>query len=543
MKRVVILFVAALLCLSSNGQSLSAIRDSLEAHYGFACVQSNDRGIWFLVGIPSDSDKKKLEKNKILHYTDGYPYWYDGKKFSPAEFKLGICNIQGKEIIAPKYTVSVSTIGVKNIFGNISYPPVCFFQLPKRDDDSYFVLEDGTKMDFDGNIVAPDEASDSEASMALASYLEEISDTLEKQEGKYIGRKADTLSVYSETGRIIAQFRDTTGCQKVTVKDDLFYVTSEDKDRTFYDFTGKEIFPKGKYWAVDVCWFGYIVWDKNFRKGLVSFEGKELIPCRFTSIEPDGGHLRVNGYTAFYTFDGRFICNAANVYSSDGLVTSFGWKNSAVICNSSHTKFAIVNTFGDYVLPFTDCSYIGYKDGSYRLYQKVKNGNARKYELGINSYGRKIGEAKEVGKFGYHLLNGVMGFATGLAVVATAGTALIAGATPNTSSAGTYNPQNLQTGANTGGYTTNMATSTQAAPSDGITGSNFQNYERAYDGHANTLSKMYYGQYLYSDSERSNIQREMRNIREKVNSQNQRRKIAQSSWETWGGTSKYLKMK
>lgn len=543
MKKAVILFISAFLCLSSYGQSLRAIRDSLEIHYGFASVQSNDRGIWFIVGIPSDSDKKKMSDGKSLLYDSGYPaFWINGN-LVPSEFKVGICNILGEEIIAPEYSIDCPVKSINLLKGK----KVVNYHLPIRlpsDREDFFVLKDGTKINFDSKTAPPDEALNSEVSFIVASYLEDISDALEKQNGKYIGRKTDTLSVYSENGRIIAQFKDTSGCQRVTIGDDLFYLTSEHNERTFYDFTGKEIFPKGKYFAVDVCWFGYRVCKDKLHKGLISFDGKELIPCQFSSIETQGGHIKAHCHETskdfFYTFDGRFICNEDNVLQGDGEL-HHDWKNCAVLRDSSHTNYAIIDAFGDYILPFTNCSEILYKNGSYRIHQEVENGNFKTYELGINRYGRIIGEAHQINKFGYHLLNGVLGFATGLAVVATAGTALIGGIAPDTSYPVDNNSQYVQAGAYSGVGSAQRTTLSQTAPRDKIYGSDFQNYERAYDGYASTLSKMYYGQHLYSDSERSNIQREMRNIREKVNGQNQRRKIAQSSWETWNGLSKYLK--
>lgn len=532
MKRAVILFVAAMLCLPSYGQSLRAIRDSLEVHYGFASVQSCDEGIWFLVGVPGEAEAQaqKLKNAYLFLSHDGKPYsWIRPGKSFKSSYKLGACDISGREIIAP------------------TDKP---FEQP-RDYVPFFKFEDGTRIDFDGSVIEP---ADEEGNKILEEYLKEISDELKFcRNDKYlvrefIGRKADTLTVYSIKGEILSQIVDSSVVD-FRINDGVISLKYDSEEMAFYDYSGREIFPKGKYDDVSQCWFGYRVFKEGYGYGVVSFDGKELISGKPGKIFSHRGCFAERGKNSmfnenFYRFDGSFICNAAAIIYEDGSIGGDIGSCCSVLRNIGRTRNAIIDAFGDYILPYTDNSVIyNAKQHSYEWDIQNALGNVKQISLGINQFGRVFAEPEEINKFGYHLLNGVLGFATGLAVVATAGTALIGGISPNASYAGNNNPQYVQTDTYIGGETANRVSSSQSVPMDGITGSNFQNYERSYDGYASTLSKMYYGQYLYSDSERSNIQREMRNIREKVNGQNQRRKIAQSSWETWSGSSKYLKMK
>lgn len=535
MKRAVILFVAAMLCLPSYGQSLRAIRDSLEVHYGFASVQSCDEGIWFLVGVPGEAEAKaqKFKDASLFLSHDGKPYsWIRPGKSFKSSYKLGACDISGREIIAP------------------TDKP---FEQPNNA-EAFFKFEDGTRIDFDGSVIEP---ADEEGNKILEEYLKEISDELKFcRNDKYlvrefIGRKADTLTVYSIKGEILSQIVDSSVVD-FRIFDGVISLKYDSEEMAFYDYYGREIFPKGKYDKVTQCWFGYQVYKKGYGYGVVSFDGKELISGKPGEIFSHRGCFAERGKNSmsnenFYRFDGSFICNRAAINYEDGRISIFDVGSCCtVLQNKEGTRYAIIDSFGDYILPFTEVSVVFYnaKQHSYELDSKQNAlGNKRRISLGINQFGRVFAEPEERNKFGYHLLNGVLGLFGGLAVVATAGTALIGGISPNATYTGNNNPQYVQTDTYIGGETANRVSSSQSVPMDGITGSNFQNYERSYDGYASTLSKMYYGQYLYSDSERSNIQREMRNIREKVNGQNQRRKIAQSSWETWSGSSKYLKMK
>lgn len=532
MKKAVILFISAFLCLSSYGQSLRAIRDSLEVHYGFASVQSCDKGIWFLVGVPGEAEAQAQKlKNAYLFMSDGKPYsWIRPGKSFKSSYKLGACDISGREIIAP------------------TDKP---FEQP-RDYVPFFKFEDGTRIDFDGSVIEP---ADEEGNKILEEYLKEISDELKFcRNDKYlvrefIGRNADTLTVYSIKGEILSQIVDSSVVD-FRIYDGVISLKYDSEEMAFYDYYGREIFPKGKYDIVSQCWYGYSVYKKGYGYGVVSFDGKELISGKpglivsYRGCFAESGKYSMFNDKNFYRFDGSFICNAAAIFYEDGRLGDDIGSCCSVLRDIGRNRYAIIDAFGDYILPYTDAYGVIYneKQHSYELDSKQNAlGNMRKISLGINQFGRVFAELEERNKFGYHLLNGVLGLFGGLAVVATAGTALIGGISPNASYAGNNTPQYVQTDTYIGGETANRVSSSQSVPMDGITGSNFQNFERSYDGYASTLSKMYYGQYLYSDSERSNIQREMRNIREKVNGQNQRRKIAQSSWETWNGLSKYLK--
>ena len=532
MKRAVILFVAAMLCLPSYGQSLRAIRDSLEVHYGFASVQSNNYGIWFLVGVPGEAEAQAEKyKNAYLLLHDGKPgAWIKPGHLLNSSYKLGVCDISGREIITPGKSFEFPS-GLNNLF----------------------TLEDGTKIDCGGSVIAQ---VDEESNKILGEYLKDISDDLKSTYNfnysgrEFISRRADTLTIYSVKGEILSQIMDSSVVD-FNIGKDVVSLKYDSGEFAFYDYYGREIFPKGKYDEVSKCWYGYSVYKKGYGYGVVSFNGKELIAGKPGRISSYCGCLAERESNSmfkenFYKIDGSFICNKNAVCYADGAISPEFGSCCTVLQNKEGTRYAIIDSFGDYILPFTEVSVVFYneKQHSYELDSKQNAlGNKRRISLGINQFGRVFAEPEERNKFGYHLLNGVLGFATGLAVVATAGTALIGGISPNATYTGNNNPQYVQTDTYIGGETANRVSSSQSVPMDGITGSNFQNYERSYDGYASTLSKMYYGQYLYSDSERSNIQREMRNIREKVNGQNQRRKIAQSSWETWSGSSKYLKMK
>ncbi|MBQ0088529.1 MAG: hypothetical protein KBT27_04260 [Prevotellaceae bacterium] len=530
MNRTVILFITVFLCLSSYGQSLRAIRDSLEVHYGFASVQSNNDGIWFLVGVPGEAEEKVKKKGrKYLSIYDGKPSsWICSGGPFRASYKLGVCDITGKEIIAPGKSFKLPTI------------------------NGLFTLEDGTEIDCNGAVITQ---VDEKSNKILGEYLKEVSDELKstynfKYSGReYISRKADTLTVYSVKGEILSQIIDSSVVD-FKIGADVVSLKYDSGEFAFYDYYGREIFPKGQYDEVRRAWFGYQVHGVKSGYGVVSFSGKKLLTGHSNMVNSEGGCL-VSGQKfknrIFYKFDGSFICLSENIDLSDGgLISSREGVGSCctVIRNIGQTKYAIIDAFGDYILPFTEASCILYneKRESYVIHGTSNSlGNRKKISLGINQFGRVFAEPKEVGKFGYHLLNGVLGFATGLAVVATAGTAAIGGVAPETLNSSGNNPQYVQTNTYLGGGAVNGTTSSEAKQRDKITGSNFQNYEGAYDKHADTLTKMYYGQYRYSDSERSSIQREMRTIREKVNSQNVNRKIFQSSWETWNGSSKYLK--
>lgn len=516
-----------MLCLPSYGQSLRAIRDSLEVHYGFASVQSCDEGIWFLVGVPGEAEAQaqKFKDAYLFLSYDGKPYsWIRPGKSFKSSYKLGACDISGREIIAP------------------TDKP---FEQP-RDYVPFFKFEDGTRIDFDGSVIEP---ADEEGNKILEEYLKEISDELKFGFNdkylvrEFIGRKADTLTVYSKKGEILSQIVDSSVVD-FRIYDGVISLKYDSEEMAFYDYYGREIFPKGKYDRVTQCWFGYRVFKEGYGYGVVSFDRKELISVKPGLISLRSGFFEQGGN--YYRFDGSYICNNTEIFYGDGSigVGNIG-RSCTVLRNKAGTRYAIIDAFGDYILPYTDAYGVIYnkKQHSYELDIQNALGNMRKISLGINQFGRVFAEPEERNKFGYHLLNGVLGLFGGLAVVATAGTALIGGISPNATYTGNNNPQYMQTDTYIGGETANRVSSSQSVPMDGITGSNFQNYERSYDGYASILSKMYYGQYLYSDSERSNIQREMRNIREKVNGQNQRRKIAQSSWETWSGSSKYLKMK
>ncbi len=529
MKRAVILFISVFLCFSLYGRSLRAIRDSLEVHYGFASVQSNDDGIWFLVGVPGEAERKaeKMKKrHKHLMMYDGKPKtWIFAGRLFEASYKLGVCDITGKEIIAPGKS----------------------FKIPIT--NGLITLEDGTGVDSNGAIITP---VDEKSNKILGEYLKEISDELKsahnsKYSGwEFISRKADTLTIYSVKGKILSQLVDSSVVD-FKIRRDVVSLKYGSGEFAFYDYYGREIFPKGQYDEVYRNWFGYTVHDAKSGYGVVSFSGKKLISGLSAPIHSEGGCLVSGpklGYRLFYRFDGVFICSSQNVYLSDGGYGDGVGRCCTVIENVGKNRHAIIDAFGNYILPFTEASCILYngKRESYVLHGTSNSlGNRKTISLGINQFGRVFAEPKQVGKFGYHLLNGVLGFSTGLAVVATAGTALIGGVGSDTSSSSDNNPQNVQTNTNIVGNTINKTTSSQTMPRDKITGSNFQNYERAYDGYADILSDMYYGNKIYSDSDRSAYQSKMRNIRETVNSQNVTRKIFQSSWETWNGASKYRK--
>lgn len=529
MKKAVILFISAFLCLSSYGQSLRAIRDSLEVHYGFASVQSNNYGIWFLVGVPGEAEAQAEKyKNAYLLLHDGKPgAWIKPGHLLNSSYKLGVCDISGREIITPGKSFEFPS-GLNNLF----------------------TLEDGTKIDCGGSVIAQ---VDEESNKILGEYLKDISDDLKSTYNfnysgrEFISRRADTLTIYSVKGEILSQIMDSSVVD-FNIGKDVVSLKYDSGEFAFYDYYGREIFPKGKYDEVSKCWYGYSVYKKGYGYGVVSFSGKKLMTGHRTPVNSEGGCLVSGpklGDRLFYRFDGTFICYSENAYFTDGSICGNIHLGNCctVLRNKEQTMYAIIDAFGDYILPYTDAYSVIYneKQHSYELHIQNALGNMRKISLGINQFGRVFAEPEERNKFGYHLLNGVLGFAGGLAVVATAGTALIGGTIPDASYPVDNDSQYVQAGAYSGVGSAQRTTLSQTAPRDKIYGSDFQNYERAYDGYASTLSKMYYGQYLYSDSERSSLQREMRNIREKVNNQNVTRKILQSSWETWNGLSKYLK--